>query len=145
MKRLGMRHQGVGHQRTVAWLILLSHLVLGGCSQSSTHGTIHGTVTLDDEPLLEGTVRFVPVDGTSQTASAMVRKGSFTATVPIGRMQVEFSAPKVVGRQKMRDMPESREVDIVAELLSPRYNLRSELTLDVKAGAQDAPFALSSQ
>ena len=126
-------------------LILFISIVLGGCSGSSTHGTIHGTVTLDDKPLEEGTVRFVPVDGNSQTAAAIVSQGEFTATVPVGLMRVEFSAPKVVGRQKMYDAPDSPVVDQVAELLPPHYNVQSKLEVDVQAGSQDSTFRLSRQ
>ena len=126
-------------------MFLLASVVLVGCSESSTHGTVNGTVTLDDQPLGEGAVRFVPVDGASQTASAMVTDGKFTATVPIGRMRVEFSAPKVVGRHRMYDTPNSPEVDDVIELLPPRYNVQSEVTLDVQAGRQDVPFELFSR
>ena len=108
-------------------------------------GVPFSVVTLNDEPLQEGIVRFVPVDGDSQTASAMVNQGEATATVPVGRMRVEFSAPKVVGQQKMYDTPDSPVVDKVAELLPPRYNVQSELKLDVQAGSQDAPFRLSRQ
>ena len=145
MRRLGMRSVAAVPQHSFLGLVLLLSLLLGGCSESSTHGIVHGTVTLDDQPLVEGTVRFVPVDGASQTASAMVNDGSFTATVPVGQMRVEFSAPKVVGRRKMYDEPDSPEVDVVAELLPPRYNVRSEFTVDVQTGSQDAPYELSSQ
>lgn len=131
--------------REITLLVLLASLALGGCFQSSTHGTVNGTVTVDSEPLREGTVRFVPVDGASQTASAMVSGGKFTATVPVGLMRVEFSGSKVVGRQKMYNTPDSPAVDMVIELLPPRYNVQSELTLDVQAGPQDAPFELSSR
>ena len=75
----------------------------------------------------------------------MVREGKFTATVPVGEMRVEFSASKVVGRQKMYDTPEAQEVDVVDELLPPRFNVQSQLTLEVKAGLQDAPFELVSR
>jgi hypothetical protein len=126
-------------------LVLLASLLPGGCAQSATHGTVNGTVTLNGEPLPEGTVRFVPVDGASQTASAMVSEGKFTATVPVGRMRVEFSASKIVGRQKMYDTADSPEVEAVAELLPPRYNVQSELTLDIQTGSQDAPFELSNR
>jgi hypothetical protein len=129
--------------RQFSLLLLLAGLMLAGCSQSSTHGTVDGTVVLDGEPLREGAVRFVPVDGASQTASAMVRNGQFTATVPIGHMRVEFSGAKVVGQQKMYGTPDSPKVDMVAELLPPRYNVQSELTLDVQAGSQEAKFELS--
>jgi hypothetical protein len=60
-------------------------------------------------------------------------------------MRVEFSAPKVVGQQKMYDTPDSPKVDVVAELLPRRYNVQSELTLDVQLGSQHAPFKLSQQ
>jgi hypothetical protein len=133
------------HRSAFACLFLCSGFLLTGCSESSTHGTVHGTVTLDDAPLAEGTVEFFPEDKTSQTAAAIVSEGKFTATVPIGSMRVKFSAPKVVGQRKMYDSPDSPKVDIVHELLPPRYNIQTELTLDVQLGSQDAPFELSSK
>ena len=139
VKLIGLTH------RCEITLIFLSSFALAGCSQPSTHGTVDGTVTLDDEPLDEGTVRFVPVNGASQTAAAMVRGGKFTATVPVGLMRVEFSAARVVGKQRMIDDPKSPEVDVVHELLPSRYNVESELTFEVVAGSQDVPFELTSK
>jgi hypothetical protein len=136
--------------RSLALPILQCPLVIAvlaptfiGCSQSSTHGTVNGTVELDGEPLHEGTVRFVPIDGASQTASAMVMDGKFTAKVPIGQMRVEFSAPKVVGKQRMYNTPDNPVVDVVEERLPPRYNVQSELLIDVQRGVQDVPFNLT--
>ncbi len=91
-------------------LLLLPLLVLlgiAGCSGSSSQGEVNGTVTLDGQPLKEGDVRFVPLDGKSQTASAKVTDGKFTATVSLGQMRVEFSAGKVIGKIKMYDTPNS--------------------------------------
>lgn len=118
--------------------------LLSGCAQSTTHGTIQGTVTLDGTPLNEGVVRFVPVDGATQTASANVVAGEFNALVPVGKMRVELSAPKVIGRQKMYNTADSPEVDVVSELLPARYNVRSELTLEVVAGTQPYVLELTS-
>ncbi len=129
------------------WLLSLgiALVMLAGCSQSTTHGIIEGTISLDGVALAEGVVRFVPVDESSQTASASIAEGKFTATVPVGMMRVECSAPKVVGRQKMYNTPDSPEVDVVGELLPPRYNVRSELTYDVRPGTQQHAIELSVQ
>ena len=127
-------------------LILLFVLVgVVGCPGSSAQGTVDGTVTLDGMPLKEGDVTFVPADGKSQTASAKIIDGKFSAQVPTGEMRVEISAPKVIGKRKMYDTPDSRVVDQVRELLPPRYNAKTELRLKVKSGVQDETFSLQSK
>jgi hypothetical protein len=116
-----------------------------GCSGAPPQGTVNGTVTLDDKPLKEGVVRFVPADGKSQTAFANVVDGKFSAAVPLGEMRVEFSAPRVVGRHKAYDTPDSPTVEDVDELLPERYNVRTELKVTVKKGSQDETFRLTSK
>jgi hypothetical protein len=128
------------------WLLLLFVLVGGvGCPGSSAQGEVDGTVTLDGTPLKEGDVRFIPADGKSQTASAKIIDGKFAAQVPTGEMRVEISAPKVIGKRKMYNTPDSPVVDKVKELLPPRYNAKTELRLIVKSGIQDETFALQSK
>jgi hypothetical protein len=129
-------------RRSLFVLSLLVVVSLAGCSHSSTRGTVNGTVTLDGQPLKEGVVRFVPVDEKSQTASATVTDGKFTATVPIGEMRVEFSAPRIIGRHKVYDTPDSPLVDDVAELIPERFNVKSELKITVKKGSQNETFPL---
>lgn len=119
--------------------------LFSGCSQSTTHGTIQGTVTLDGVKLKEGVVRFVPVDGSSQTASASIIAGEFTAKVPVGTMRVECSAPKIIGQKKMYDTADSPIVDVVDELLPTQYNVRSELILEVRPGSQPHTIVLLSR
>ncbi len=114
--------------------ILLVILFVAGCSTSDTHGTIEGSVTLDGRPLAEGVVRFVPANGDSQTASAAILNGKYTANVPLGKNRIEFSAPKVIGKRKMYETADSPEVDVVTELLPERYNVQSELQMDVQPG-----------
>jgi len=118
---------------------------IAGCGSPEGQGMVTGTVTLDEAPLAEGVVRFVAVDGDSPTASAPVTKGKFVARLPVGQMRVSFSAPKVVGTRQMYDTPDSPVVDVVEELLPGRYNVRSELTLDVEQGSQEVSFPLESQ
>ncbi len=119
---------------------------IAGCSADAKHGTVGGTVTLDGEPLSAGLIRFVPVDGQTATADATIADGKYTARVPVGNKRVSISAPKVVGKRKAYETPDSPTIDIVEELLPARYNVESELTLEVKAGEQEPPlFELKSK
>jgi hypothetical protein len=108
-----------------------------GCSANSTTGTVTGTVTLDGEPLKTGNIRFDPADGRTSTSDAIIKDGKFTAKVPPGDKRVSISSPKVVGKKKMYDTPESPVIDLTDEILPKRYNANSELKLTVKAGKQD--------
>ena len=115
---------------------------LGGCSGDANHGTVSGTVTLDGQPLKSGIIRFVPADGRTASADAQVIDGKFSAKMPIGQKNVAISAPKVVGKRKMYDTPDSPTVDKVEELLPAQYNSASKLTLGVKPGDQTQDYEL---
>jgi hypothetical protein len=116
-----------------------------GCSEQSSQGTVTGTVTLDGKPLAAGEIRFVPADGQSATAGATIYEGQFTAAVPPGEKKVQISAPKVTGKKKMYDTPDSPTVDTVQELLPARYNVQTELTITVGNGTQEEKFELTSK
>jgi hypothetical protein len=101
-------------------------------------------VTLDGQPLPSGIIRFTPADGKTPTADATIAQGRFRATVPPGEKKISISAPTLIGKRKAYDSADSPLVDITQELLPPRYNLDSTLTLSVKAGTQVADFKLES-
>jgi hypothetical protein len=131
--------------RLMVCLLLGTLVWAAGCSGASGVGTVSGQVTLDSEPLKEGVVRFVPVDGKSQTSSAVITNGTFTATVPVGTMRVEFSASRVLGRRKVYDDLNSPTVEVVGERIAERFNVKSELRINVRTGRQSETFNLSSQ
>ena len=126
-------------------LLLFIMTALAGCSEDQPTGTINGTVNLDGQPLSEGIVSFVPVDGKTGTASAPIKDGQFQATVPVTEMKLMFSAPKVVGKKKMYNTPDSPTVDEVLELIPPRFGANSKLTIHVKKGKQSEKFDLESK
>jgi hypothetical protein len=106
---------------------------------------VTGMVTLDGQPVEAGAVRFVPVDGASPTGGAPIKAGRYEATVSPGAMRVEITAPKVVGQRKTYDTPDSPVEDVVEEMIPARYNLKTELTVEVKSGKQSQDFKLTSQ
>jgi hypothetical protein len=115
-----------------------------GCSTDTKNGTVAGNVTLDGQPLPTGLIRFVPADGQTATADATITDGKFTATMPVGEKRVSISSPKVVGKRKMYETADSPTVDSIQELLPPKYNAQSTLTITVKPGNQEQPYELTS-
>jgi hypothetical protein len=65
-----------------------------GCSKPATTGTVTGTVKLDGVPLKSGQIRFVPVDGQSPTAGAVITDGQYRAPVSFGEKSVEITSPR---------------------------------------------------
>jgi len=127
----------------MAWV--LAAALVAGCSSESPKGTVKGEVTLDGQPLAAGLIRFVPVDGKTQTADGTIAGGKFSALVPLGDMRVEVTAPRVVGKMKMYNTPDSPEVDRVEEAIPPQYNVESKLTLTVVKGEVEKKFELKSR
>jgi hypothetical protein len=125
-------------------LVTVCCILLGGCAGDPNHGRVSGAVTLDGQPLKSGIIHFVPADGQTASADAQVEDGKFSAKVPIGAKKVSISAPKVVGKRKMYDTPDSPMVDKVEELVPAQYNSASTLTLDVKPGNQTQNYELKS-
>lgn len=124
---------------------LLCQLLLAGCSSKPTDGSIKGTVTLDGQPLATGQILFVSIDQNAQPAQAEITAGQFEALVPPGEKRVEIRAPKVTGKKKMYDTPDSPTVDTVVELLPAKYNVNSELKLTVDGSEQEQKFDLQSK
>jgi hypothetical protein len=115
-----------------------------GCSADVKHGMLSGTVTLDGQPLKSGTIRFDSTNGKAHAADASITDGKYSAKIEPGDKRVSITSPKVIGKRKMYDTPDSPIVDVTEELLPKRYNAQSELTLKVEAGPQSKDFALQS-
>lgn len=124
---------------------LLLAATLAGCSSKNEGGAVKGSVTFDGQPLAAGRILFVAVDQSSPSAEAAVTDGKFEALVPLGEKRVEIVAPKVTGKRKMYDTPDSPTVDVVVELLPKRYNVNTELKMTVDGSEQTQDFALKSK
>jgi hypothetical protein len=122
-----------------AALLLLACLGCGGGSSA----TVSGAVTLDGQPVKQGTVRFVPADGKSPPVDAAIRDGKYSAAVPPGDAKVEITAPVVVGKRKAYDTDDSPMVEEVKESLPARYNTQTELKFAVQKGSQEKNWELS--
>jgi hypothetical protein len=107
-----------------------------GCGGNPT-AKVSGTVTLDGQPLENGTITFYPTANSGQTAGGGIENGKYTLDASPGEMTVLISANKVTGKHKMYDTPDSPTVDTVVELIPARYNKTSELKVTLKPGVNE--------
>lgn len=101
---------------------------------------VTGTVTLDSQPLADGTITLGSVDGTTHPNSGKIIDGHFDIMAYAGDKKVVIIAPKETGEVTSMG-------PIKAESLSPRYNRRSILvaTIQPDDGANLLKIELTSQ
>jgi hypothetical protein len=120
-------------------------LPMWGCNSKPAQSTVKGAVTLDGQPLENGLIDFVSIDASVPTAQSTISAGKYEVLVPPGEKRIEIRAPKVTGKKKMYDTPDSPTVDVVTELLPKRYNVDSTLTMTVSEGEQEKSFELTGK
>jgi hypothetical protein len=129
------------------WTAMLA--LLTGCGQSDRQA-LRGTVTLDNEPLQQGVIRFIPAPGTGgPSAGGEIHDGAFSIDsdkgVFDGSFRVEITASRKTGNQ-VRDRVTGEATDLYAQFLPTRYNGNSELTAEVKRSDPNRfEFALRSK
>lgn len=125
--------------------VLLLTSALTGCSSKSGGNVVKGTVTLDGQPVATGKILFVAADQSSPSAEAQITSGQFEAMVAPGQKRIEIRSPKVTGKKKIYNTPDSPTIDTVVELLPAKYNSNSELTMTVEGAEQEQNFDLKSK
>jgi hypothetical protein len=119
---------------------------LTGCSAGSAQQEISGAVTLDGQQVLDGHLRFEPVDGKTSSAEAFVKDGQYTAKLTPGRYKVEIYSPRSKGKMVNRVPGPGEKVEVVEETIPARYNTNTQLKVDVEKGKKDGyDFPLKSQ
>jgi hypothetical protein len=120
-------------------------LVAIGCD-SGSYARVSGKVTVDGAPLASGAIRLVPLDGKSPTAGAEIEDGEFLIDkAPVTAVRVEIFAPRVVGKRKAYDEPQSPLIDVTKESLPEKYNIRSELKKELIKGDNEFNFDLKTK
>jgi len=128
------------------WLgVLLGLGSVLGCGKSGKEASIHGMVKLDGDPVENGTIQFIPVDGKTPSAGVAIKNGYYEADVPIGKHRVEIRYAKVVGSKKLYDTPDSPMVDETKEQVPERYNLHSKLVEDIDGKKSEVNFDLKTK
>jgi hypothetical protein len=132
------------HHNAVRALGLFLLVALAGCGENQ--GSVKGTVTFDGRPVVNGAVTFVKSDGGLVREGAVIRDGSFQTRMPPGKYKIEVNAQKVVGKKKQKGFDGTEEeIELTEEMFPERYNTKTELSEEIKAGANTVNLDLKSK
>lgn len=128
------------------WLacLLLAAVTAVGCSKGPPMAEVAGNVAVNGQPAKTGSISFFPTDGKSPTAGATITDGKYTAMVPLGNVKIEIRVSKVVGQKRLYPTPNSPVQSILQEVLPPKYNDMTELTMEVQKGTNSQDFDLKT-
>ena len=123
-------------------LVGLSYLV--GCGDSGT-GQVTGLVKVDGTPVPDGKIMFTPVSKKGQPAGGAIKEGRYAVPARVGTYKVSISVPKVVGKKKIYNTPDSPEMPVTQEALPEKYNENTTLEFDVKPGQNEKDWDLPTK
>jgi hypothetical protein len=122
-------------RRTAGWLAILTSVTVSAIGCGDAVGTVSGSVTIDGRPLDKGFISFVPADSAGAPITVDVKQGRYDLQTVAGNKRVQISAPVVVSSRPEYNGPGAPIVEISEESLPAKYNSESELTFEVKRGA----------
>jgi len=131
------------HCPVLSFAVLVCTFGCGG--QDPNRGEVSGIVTINGQPAATGAVAFSPVDGQSPTSGGKIVDGKYTVKASTGTSRVAIRVPKVVGQRKLYNTPDSPVQPLMEETLPAEYNDRTTLTLEVKPGANEHNFELTTK
>lgn len=131
-------------------LAILSFVAAGLAGCGGSQAKLTGQVTLDNEPLAEGSILLIPTDGKGTAAGGAIKDGKFSLTgaqAPgVGNYKVEIRASKKSGGKVQKAMGQPGEmVDEFVEAVAPHFNSQTTLRVDVKRGGAPVKFEVFSK
>ncbi len=127
-------------------LLLLTLFVISltsGCSRSDAPplGKVSGVVTLNGKPVPNASVTFIPTEGGRPASGETNNNGEYTLTFSSSHNGAKVGKNQVfIGTA--RDASAGNPA--VKEAIPPRYNLKSELFVDVQNGTNRLDFHLEA-
>ena len=118
-------------------LVIVFGLGCGGSGRKTT--PISGTVTLDGQPVPEGSITFFPDPKEYDAEVAQIKDGEYDLRVTPGKKRVEITASRTVPGKKG---PYGE--DVIEQYIPPQYNAKTTLTPTVNESEKVYDFALES-
>lgn len=116
---------------------------LSGCGDGRAH--VAGKVTFDGQPVSSGSIVFVRSDGTAREGG-VITGGEFRTSLPPGRYKIEVRASKVIGKRKQKGFDgKDEEIEMSEEMIPDRYNTKTELIEEFRAGSNPLTLDLKSK
>ncbi len=131
-------------------LLMISTLV--GCTRHSDplRAEVHGNVSLNGQPIQDGSITFMPVEGNKgPTAGGAVKEGRYSiskAQGPIvGKNRIELHSARYTGRKFPRPWDATVMGDEVVDDFPSQFNTQSELVRGIEAGENAINFELTTE
>jgi hypothetical protein len=123
---------------------LVTLTLAAGCDDGPATGEVSGTIRVAGHvPPAGSSITFIPLDGKSPTAGALLDEGRYRVQVPVGPTRVEIRVPRPVTKVGPKVAGPGSEGGLIEESLPARYNDASELTLEVKSGTNHKDWDLT--
>jgi hypothetical protein len=113
---------------------------VAGCGGDGTV-TVEGTVTLDNTPVPEGDILFIPEDKQFGAEAGKIKDGAYSLKARSGKNRVEIRAMREVPGKKG---PMGNEA-VYEPIIPPQYNEKSKLSAEVSSDKRKFPFELKSK
>ncbi|MBY0458794.1 MAG: hypothetical protein K2V38_15765 [Gemmataceae bacterium] len=145
-------------RRVAAALALSALLALtaAGCGGPAT-GDVSGVVKVDGQTPAEGSsITFVSADGKTAGGGALITDGKYNVKLATGNYKVEVRAPRTLKGAKTAPAGDGPQPGgpgsggpggpaNIEESLPAKYNDKTELTYEVKAGGQEKNWELTTK
>jgi hypothetical protein len=135
-----------GRLRLALLPVAFSALLLAGCSGSPR---VEGTVTLDNQPVDDGTISFFPEGSreTGSSASGEIKNGKYSIESPNlkpGSYRVEIYWFKKTGKQVANPNDPGTKIDEARQVIPDEYNRNTKFKFELKSGTNPFNFELRS-
>lgn len=145
-------NNGLPSFRVLCWTCLFGCLAWmpAGCGGDSHRGAVEGKVAIDDVPIENGAIRFLPTDGNNgPTAGATIKDGRYFIGAEKGPVTgwnlISISGVKKTGKRVTDPLVPGKIVDEVVSVTPKQYNSQSTLKREIKASKNILDFELSSK
>jgi hypothetical protein len=138
--------------RVPQWTGLAILTLTLGCGDSGapSRAAVKGTVTLNGEPIAEGSITFLPT-GTANgpTTGGSIVNGRYSIArangVVVGENRVEIIGNRKTGKMTRDPSNPSREIDQAEQFVPEKFNRQTEIVKTVGASANTIDFNLKSE
>ncbi len=125
--------------------LLFLLLPCAGCGEGFKRAPVHGEVSVDGQPLVEGTIDFFPTEqNPGPNASAVIENGKYDIPKAIGPRvgvhRVEIHGSRKTGRMIGNFLSPTGKSEEVVELLPADVNTESNLTREIVPGENVLDF-----
>jgi hypothetical protein len=136
---------------TICGICLVIATCIGCGKKGPQRAAVSGHVTLDGQPINEGVIQFLPIEGTiGPEAGGVIANGQYDIVQQhgpvVGKARVELRASKKTGR-KIQD-PTGRPgtlTDEYTEMFPPNSNTNSSLVREIKDGLNKLDFDIRTK